>query len=57
VLFIGTGFVAILTAAIAERFMRYARADPNLKTADSEVIELLEDISKRLEKIEKKLEP
>ena len=55
VLFIGTGFVAILTAAIAERFMRYARANPKIQTADSEVIELLEDINSRLERIEKKL--
>lgn len=55
VLFIGTGFFAILTAAVTERFMQYARRNPNIKTADSETTELLEDIQKRLIRIEKKL--
>jgi hypothetical protein len=54
VLFVGTGFIAILTAAIAERFMRYARANPKIETADAEVMEALKDIQERLERLEKK---
>lgn len=55
VLLIGTGFVAILTAAIAERFMRYARSNPSIKTADVEVLVKLEEITERLKRIEEKI--
>lgn len=55
VLLVGTGFVAILTAAIAERFMRYAKANPDIATADAEVMAELQQISKRLETIERQL--
>jgi len=55
ILFVGTGFIAMITAAIAERFMTFVRTDPRNHTADAEVMQRLDDISARLDAIEKKL--
>lgn len=54
VLFVGTGFVAMLTAAVAEQFISHKKRDPNKKTADAEVIKRLDDIAERLDRLEKR---
>jgi voltage-gated potassium channel len=55
VLLVGTGFVAILTAAIAERFMKYAKNEEKIAVNDDKILKQLNAINLRLDKIEKKL--
>jgi len=48
VMFVGIGFVAILTAAAAERFMRERRTD------EAAIEDRLDEIARRLEAIERR---
>jgi voltage-gated potassium channel len=50
VMIVGIGFVAILTAAAAERFMRTRRED---EAARAELIERLDEVLRRLDAIER----